>query len=251
MQDMDIIRSHSSPNRDARAGGRAIDMLVLHYTGMATGEAALQRLCDPAAKVSAHYLIEEDGRVFSLVPEDLRAWHAGVSSWRGAGDINSCSIGIELVNPGHAYPGYAGGYRPFPEAQMLALVALSKAIVARHGIPAARVLGHSDIAPARKTDPGELFDWRRLATAGVGVWPRLRAEPQLMETLSLDDRGPEVQAMKARLQGYGYGIAVSDIFDEETRLVVEAFQRHFRPSGVTGAADAETRAILAALAALA
>ena len=146
-----------SPNHDDR-GGAAIDMLVLHYTGMKTAEAALERLCDPAAKVSAHYTIDEDGTVYAHVPEARRAWHAGVSFWAGATDINSRSIGIELVNPGHEF-----GYRDFPDAQIAALITLCHGILLRHPIPSARVLGHSDVAPARKEDPGELFPWERLA----------------------------------------------------------------------------------------
>src|SRR5262249_6695143 len=143
-----------------------IDMLVLHYTGMRTGEAALERLCDPVAKVSSHYLVEEDGTTWRLVPEEKRAWHAGVSFWAGERDINDFSIGIELVNPGHEF-----GYRPFPEAQMQALEALARDIVDRHAIRPHRVVGHSDVAPTRKTDPGELFDWARLARKGIGLWP--------------------------------------------------------------------------------
>src|SRR3954467_5121679 len=153
-----------SPNHDDR-GGAAIDMLVLHYTGMQTAEPALARLCDPAAKVSAHYTIDEDGTVYAHVPEDRRAWHAGVSHWAGISNVNARSIGIELVNPGHEY-----GYREFPEAQIAALIELCGGILQRHPIPAARVLGHSDVAPARKEDPGELFPWQRLAKAGIGVW---------------------------------------------------------------------------------
>ena len=155
-----------SPNHDARPAGKPIDILLLHYTGMRDAEAALRRLTDPAAKVSSHYLIDEDGATYRLVDEGRRAWHAGVSYWGGERDINGVSIGIELVNPGHEF-----GYRPFPQPQMEALVELGRAILARHPIPPARVLGHSDVAPTRKTDPGELFDWRALAEAGIGLWP--------------------------------------------------------------------------------
>ena len=154
-----------SPNQDDRDGA-GIDMLVLHYTGMPSGAAAIDRLCDPAAKVSAHYTVDEDGTVYAHVPEARRAWHAGVSHWAGAANINSRSIGIELVNPGHEF-----GYRPFPEAQIAALTTLCHGILLRHPIPSWRVLGHSDVAPARKDDPGELFPWKRLAEAGIGLWP--------------------------------------------------------------------------------
>ncbi len=155
-----------SPNHDARPAGGAVDILVLHYTGMKTADEALARLCDPAAKVSAHYTIGRDGRVFAHVPEDRRAWHAGVSFWAGETNVNARSIGIELVNPGHEF-----GYAPFPEAQIASLIDLAHGIVTRHPIPPRRVLGHSDVAPARKMDPGELFPWRHLAEFGIGLWP--------------------------------------------------------------------------------
>ncbi|MGB1547820.1 MAG: N-acetylmuramoyl-L-alanine amidase, partial [Alphaproteobacteria bacterium] len=160
------VLEHPSPNHEPRPEGAAIDTLILHYTGMKTAEAALARLCDPATKVSAHYLIDETGRIYALVPEERRAWHAGEACWQGETNLNDRSVGIELVNPGHEF-----GYRPFPEAQMAALEALLQEILARHPIPAERVLGHSDVAPGRKTDPGELFDWARLARAGIGCWP--------------------------------------------------------------------------------
>lgn len=153
-----------SPNFGERAGGVNPSLVILHYTGMRTAEEALARMCDPAAEVSAHYCIDEDGTLYRLVPEDKRAWHAGVSIWKGETDINSHSIGIELVNPGHEW-----GYRPFTEAQYEALIPLLQDIMARYGIPPANVLGHSDVAPGRKTDPGELFDWARLAAAGVAL----------------------------------------------------------------------------------
>ena len=158
-----------SPNHNDRVDGR-IKYLILHYTGMATGKEALERLCDEQAAVSAHYLIEEDGQVFSLVEEQRRAWHAGVSKWEGDDDINDLSIGTEIVNSGHPYPGYDSVYGPFTEAQMDALIPMAKAIIKRHNINACHVLGHSDVAWRRKIDPGELFDWRRLAENGVGCW---------------------------------------------------------------------------------
>ena len=217
-----------SPNHDARPEGLAVDILLLHYTGMESGEAALERLCDPAAKVSAHYCVEEDGRVFQLVGEDRRAWHAGVASWCGARDINARSIGIEIVNPGHEF-----GYRPFPAAQTAAVIALSKAVLSRHPIPMPRVLGHSDVAPLRKEDPGELFDWPGLAEAGVGLWPP--------DDSAIGGDLPEDKVAGA-LTAIGYGFV-----DEDLPAVIRAFQRHYRPSAITGEADAETRRRLAAL----
>jgi len=206
-----------SPNFQPRPAGTKIDMLVIHYTGMQSAGAALERLCDPAAEVSAHYLIDEAGEVFALVDEENRAWHAGVSSWRGSGGVNSRSIGIELVNPGHEF-----GYRPFPAAQMTALADLAQGIVARWQIPARNVVGHSDVAPRRKQDPGELFDWYWLAQRGIGLWPR-PGQPEGEATLLLAE--------------YGY-----DTADPEAALV--AFQRHFRPLSCDGVADAETLALL-------
>jgi len=200
-------------------------MLVLHYTGMPDGASALERLCDPAAKVSAHYVIEEDGRVFALVDESRRAWHAGAGTWRGEGDINSRSIGIELVNPGHEF-----GYRPFPVAQIDALVDLAHGILARHPIPPRNVVAHADIAPTRKEDPGELFPWQGLAEIhGIGLWPC--GEPV---------EPPPLPVILAGLAHYGY-----DVTDPTAALV--AFQRHFRPWSLTGTADPETCGRLRAL----
>jgi N-acetylmuramoyl-L-alanine amidase len=164
---MQII-PHPSPNQNARPGG--VDMLILHYTGMKTAAEALARLCDPAAEVSAHYMIDEDGTIYALVPEHRRAWHAGISYWRGRENLNDVSIGIEIVNPGHQW-----GYRPFPERQIDALAELCRAILSRHPIPPENVVGHSDVAPDRKQDPGELFPWRHLAAQGIGVWPASEA----------------------------------------------------------------------------
>ena len=160
------MTARRSPNFDARLDGQAVDMLVFHYTGMSSRDDALDRLCNPAAKVSAHYVIDENGAVTALVNETKRAWHAGVAGWRGVRDVNGASIGVELVNPGHEY-----GYRPFPEAQMAACEALALDILSRWPIPPRNVVGHSDVATGRKTDPGELFDWARLAAAGIGLWP--------------------------------------------------------------------------------
>ena len=234
-----------SPNHDARPGGTAVDLLLLHYTGMPTGAAALGRLCDPAAKVSAHYVIEEDGRTFALVPEAERAWHAGQAYWQGATDINARSIGIELVNPGHEW-----GYRPFPEAQMQALLGLAKAIVVRHRIPPERVLGHSDVAPSRKEDPGGLFDWRRLAGTGLGLWP---ADDFVISVqapvLAAGTSGPAVFDLQLALAAIGYQVEGTASFDPGTEQAVIAFQRHFRPSRIDGVADQETASLIHHLAA--
>jgi N-acetylmuramoyl-L-alanine amidase len=229
-----------SPNHDTR-GASPIDMLVLHYTGMQTGEAALARMCDPAAKVSAHYMIEEDGRVFHLVPEDRRAWHAGVSCWRGQRDVNARSIGIELVNPGHEF-----GYRDFPDAQIAALVVLARGILDRHPIPARNVVGHSDVAPARKTDPGERFPWRALAAAGIGLWPREVRLPGMTQSGASDQA---IQTAQINLARIGYTIDITRILDETTHQVVIAFQRRFRPQRVDGLLDDQTTALIAAVAA--
>ncbi|HXV25441.1 MAG TPA: N-acetylmuramoyl-L-alanine amidase [Alphaproteobacteria bacterium] len=222
----------SSPNSDARPEGRAIDMLVLHYTGMESASAALARLCDPGAKVSAHYMIDEDGTVYRLVAEERRAWHAGISAWEGERNVNDRSIGIELVNPGHEF-----GYRPFPEPQMAVLTRLARAILFRHTIQPWRVLGHSDVAPIRKQDPGELFPWARLAEAGIGLWVDYCAEGET----------PPVKVVQALLAEYGYDCPETGIADEPTRLVVTAFQRHFRPERVDGLIDLETAVRIAAL----
>jgi N-acetylmuramoyl-L-alanine amidase len=195
-------------------------MLILHYTGMSTAEAALDRLCDPASEVSAHYLVEEDGTAWHLVPDDRRAWHAGRAFWAGETDINSRSIGIELANPGHEH-----GYRPFPDAQMTALEQLCQDVLSRFPIRSHLVLGHADIAPGRKLDPGELFDWQRLAAAGVGLWPEADGGPAGMLAESGD--------FAADMRRYGY--------ENDSVEAVAAFQRHFRPAAVTGIADMETR----------
>ncbi|MFN4283318.1 MAG: N-acetylmuramoyl-L-alanine amidase [Alphaproteobacteria bacterium] len=225
-----------SPNHDDRAPGTRVELLIVHYTGMPTADGARVRLCDAEAKVSSHYLIDEAGEVFRLVPEDRRAWHAGAGAWRGATDVNSRSIGVELANPGHEH-----GYRPFPPAQMAAFALLARGILARHPIPARGVLGHSDTAPARKTDPGELFDWRGLAADGIGVWPDLAAKPAPgPATLALGASGDAVRDLQAKLAAYGYQIAADGLFGTATEQVVTAFQRHFRPWRVDGQIDDET-----------
>ncbi len=223
-------------------------MLVLHYTGMPSAEGALRWLCDARSKVSCHWFVFEDGRIVRVVDEDRRAWHAGVSSWRGAENLNDRSIGIEIANPGHEH-----GYRPFPEAQVAAVVDLCADIVARHGIPARNVLAHSDVAPLRKEDPGELFPWDRLAEAGVGhlVAPSPVRGGRFFQA---GDRGPPVEALQSMLALYGYGAPVSGTYCDTTTAVVRAFQRHFRPARVDGVADVSTietlHRLLAALPAL-
>jgi len=227
-----------SPNHEARAAGKTVDILLLHYTGMQTAEGALAWLVDPASKVSAHYLIDERGRIAQLVDEDRRAWHAGASFWAGERDINSRSIGIEIANPGHEF-----GYRPFPDAQIEATIALCRDVVSRHPIPAERVLAHSDVAPQRKDDPGELFPWRRLHEAGVGHW----VEPApIVEgpVLTRGDAGEAVSVLRNRFREYGYGLRADSHFDADATSVVTAFQRHFRPDRVDGIADPSTVATL-------
>ncbi len=214
-----------SPNQDDRPAGAVIDILVIHYTGMADGQEAVQRLRDPAAKASAHYLIDEAGRVVPLVAEERRAWHAGRSRWRGRGQVNDRSIGIELVNPGHQL-----GYRDFPPPQMESLQRLAGEILARHPIPPRNLVGHSDIAPARRQDPGELFDWPGLARAGIGLWPDdvpARTVPRAFEVADF-------------LARFGYGTA-------DKAAALSAFQLHFRPRRVDGLADDETVQRLARL----
>jgi N-acetylmuramoyl-L-alanine amidase len=222
------VRLQPSPNADVRPGGCSVDLLVLHYTGMPSAEAALARLIDPTAKVSAHYLIDEDGTLVALVPETARAWHAGVSSWQGQSHLNDRSIGIELVNPGHEW-----GYRPFTEPQYAACIGLCRAVLRRWRIPARRVLAHSDIAPERRQDPGELFDWARLATAGIGLWPKPG-----------HGRPRSVARLQAGLAEVGYPVPRHGRLDPATRLVIAAFQRHFRPERVDGDPDQGTRAQL-------
>jgi N-acetylmuramoyl-L-alanine amidase len=223
-----------SPNFNERL--HPLDMLVLHYTGMKDGPSALARMRDPEAEVSAHYMVEEDGTVFGLVPEDRRAWHAGKSWWRGDDDLNSRSIGIEIVNPGHEW-----GYRPFPDVQIDAVIELCQGILSRWPIPQNRIVAHSDIAPDRKEDPGELFPWKELAAAGVGLWPDLPpAERVAPIGLRLGDRGEQVTSLQRNLSEIGYRIDLSGRFDATTEAVVRAFQRRWRPATVTGQGDLAT-----------
>lgn len=221
-----------SPNHGPRPDGVEVDMLILHYTGMTTGAAALDRLTDPTTEVSAHYLVEEDGRVFWLVDEARRAWHAGVSHWAARDRLNDVSIGVEIVNPGHEW-----GLKPFPEAQIAAVIALCQGILARWPIPPARVLAHSDIAPRRKQDPGELFPWARLASAGVGLWPASAPASAAGPT-------PDRATAARLLADLGYLI---DDDPETLSAVIAAFQRRFRPWAVDGVLDAECASLARAL----
>ena len=214
-----------SLNRDPRPAGVPVDMLILHYTGMQSAGAAITRLRDPASRVSSHYVVDEDGTVWRLVPEDLRAWHAGVSHWRGATGLNDRSVGIEIVNPGHEW-----GYRPFPALQMAAVCGLCLGILSRHPIPARNVVGHSDVAADRKQDPGELFDWLSLARNGVGLWPASEPAPPLGEA--------EAAAALAEI---GYDPAL------EQAAALRAFQRHWRQEAITGEADEPMRSRLRAI----
>jgi len=215
-------------------------MLVLHYTGMQSGEAALARLRDPAAEVSSHYMVEEDGRVFRLVSEERRAWHAGKSSWRGETDVNGASIGVEVVNPGHEF-----GYRPYAEAQIASVINLLGDIRSRWTIEDVNIVGHADVAPDRKEDPGELFPWKRLAEAGHGLWAEPPAAPGA--PLNEGEESAGVFALQAGFTRLGYDSAPSGRFDIHTAAVVRAFQRHWRPERVDGVADGETRARLIGL----
>jgi N-acetylmuramoyl-L-alanine amidase len=232
-----VSRVLPSPNFGSRKG-QPVDLLLLHYTGMATRELALQRLCDPAAEVSCHYVVDEEGRIFQLVREADRAWHAGRGEWAGHRDLNSCSLGVEIVNGGHDF-----GLPAYPEAQISAVIALCCDLVKRYSIDARRVLAHSDIAPERKRDPGEKFPWDRLAAAGVGHW--VTPEPLAGgRFFAQGDVGPPVEALQALFAAYGYGLAVDGVFGAQTHAVVMAFQRHFRPARVDGVADASTLATL-------
>ena len=229
-----VDQVRASPNHQPRRGVARPDILLLHYTGMATTQAALERLCDPAAEVSSHYVVFEDGRIVQLVPESRRAFHAGESAWEGSTDINSRSIGIEIGNKGHDF-----GCPEFPEAQIAAVIALCRDIVARWAIAPWHVLAHSDVAPSRKRDPGEAFPWARLAAAGVGLW----VEPAAIakgEALNPGDHGEDVAALQELLADYGYGITPNGDFDTVTQDIVAAFQRHFRPARVDGIADVST-----------
>jgi N-acetylmuramoyl-L-alanine amidase len=237
-----VAEVKASPNHSERRGGASPDMIVLHYTGMRDSKAALARLCSATSEVSAHYVVMEDGHIVQCVPEERRAWHAGQSSWAGETDINSCSIGIEIANPGHEF-----GYPDFPRRQIAAVIALCRSILTRHRIRADRILAHSDVAPARKQDPGEKFPWRLLHDSGIGLWVKPTPIVNGGRIFVLGDRDPEVDTLRASLRSLGYGIEKSGGYDAETMAVVAAFQRHFRPAKVDGIADVSTVATLRAV----
>lgn len=226
---------HPSPNFEPRKGGRRPDMLLLHYTGMTSCEKAIEWLAQPGSGVSCHYVVARDGCITQLVAEEMRAWHAGVSRWAGETDINSCSIGIEIDNPGHEL-----GYLDFSESQMCAVEALARDIVGRWAIRPERVLAHSDVAPIRKIDPGEKFDWARLARVGVGHW----VEPVPLRAgdagIGPGYGGQLIAEIQDMLRRYGYGIESSGHYDPHTVAVVRAFQCHFRPARVDGRLDQST-----------
>jgi N-acetylmuramoyl-L-alanine amidase len=228
-----LITDLPSPNQDDRP--LPVDMLILHYTGMQSAQAAIDRLRDPAAKVSSHYVVDEDGAIYRLVAEEQRAYHAGISYWRGRTALNDCSIGIEIVNPGHEW-----GYRPFPDAQMQAVRSLCLEILARHAIPARNVVGHSDVAPNRKQDPGELFPWRWLAGQGVGLWADVPGADQTA------CGAPEIAYLRDRMAELGYD-STNLRHADHLATTVTAFQRHWRPEAVTGVPDTGTLARLRAL----
>jgi N-acetylmuramoyl-L-alanine amidase len=235
--DSPLAEALPSPNYGLRQG-REPHAIVLHYTGMATGAAALERLRDPKSEVSAHYVVEEDGRIFQLVHEAYRAWHAGKSFWADETDMNAVSIGIEIVNGGHDFdlPAY-------PDAQIEAVIALCRDIIRRCGILPENILAHSDIAPDRKADPGELFPWAKLASAGVGRY--VLPHPIGPDAgLNIGDEGAEVWDLQRKLVAYGYGLEVTGVYDDKTGKVITAFQRHFRPARVDGRADVSTRKTL-------
>jgi len=239
-----VIKRHPSPNFDKRAC--AISQIILHYTDMSDCDAALARLCDAAAKVSAHYLIRRDGHIFHLVDEAARAWHAGVSYWRGEADINSASIGIELDHDGHK----DGKMDAFPEVQMAALITLLQEVTAQHAIAPQNILGHSDIAPGRKIDPGEAFDWAALHKAGFGLWvDNVKTEDVLPLATGSEDKA--VVPLQKALAAIGYQITADGRYGPQTRAVISAFQRHFRPAKIDGIADAETQTLVYAICRLA
>ncbi|WP_431319819.1 N-acetylmuramoyl-L-alanine amidase [Rhizobium sp. YTU87027] len=223
-----------SPNHGERADGRKPNMILLHYTGMPTPEGALEWLCRDESQVSSHYFVGEDGAVLQLVPEERRAWHAGKSYWQGETDINSLSIGIEIANAGHP-----GGLPEYPQEQIRAVIELCRDCGQRWSIAPERVLGHSDVAPIRKVDPGEKFPWSELHRAGIGHW----VEPAPISGgrfFQRGDRGQPVEALQSMLSLYGYATEITGEFSDKMAGEVEAFQRHFRPARIDGIADFST-----------
>ncbi len=236
---MKIINT-PSPNHDERS--LPISMLILHYTGMSTGAAALERMCDPTAKVSAHYMVEEDGQVFKLVDENRRAWHAGISSWNGETNINSASIGIEIVNGGHDF-----GLPHFPDIQIKSVISLCQDVIKRNNISDFGIVAHSDIAPTRKQDPGEKFPWARLADAGIGIWPEVKTTDQRILIDTQDADGKYIRRAQAALSFLGYDIETTSRSNGTTLSVIQAFQRRYRPTKIDGQMDVQTMAILTLL----
>lgn len=226
---------YPAANVESRRDGLHPSLLVLHYTGMRSARAAIEYLARADSKVSCHYVIDEVGRITQMVAESERAWHAGLSSWHGATDINSLSIGIEIQNPGHEH-----GYPRFPAAQMRAVAVLSRDICARNGLPPEAVLAHSDVAPARKIDPGEKFDWQLLADEGVGHWVRPARIRASDAGDGLGATGSHIAEAQLLLSRYGYGIEPTGAIDTATEFVLKAFQRHFRPRRVDGRLDRST-----------
>jgi N-acetylmuramoyl-L-alanine amidase len=230
-----------SPNFGTRKDGKAISAIVLHYTGMVSGKAAEDWLCNDDSEVSSHYLVHEDGHIVQMVAEADRAWHAGKSYWKGEHDLNSISVGIEIVNPGHVL-----GYRAFPTRQINAVIRLCRGVILRHQIAPNMVLAHSDIAPGRKIDPGELFPWDRLAANGMGHY--VEAQPiRGGRFFALGDKGQPVEALQSMLALFGFDMPVNGVFDTLTQKNVTAFQRHHRREKIDGIADASTIKTLHAL----
>jgi N-acetylmuramoyl-L-alanine amidase len=236
-----VAEVRPSPNHGERKGV-VPDMIVLHYTGMLNGQEAINFLCSPASRASAHYVVLEDGAVAQLVAESRRAWHAGTSAWAGETDINSCSIGIEIANPGHEH-----GYIAFPKRQIAAVIALCRSIFTRYPIPPERVLAHSDVAPARKQDPGEKFPWQLLAASGIGLWVKPAPIGKGGPIFTLGDTNPAIEEVQYLLAQYGYDVSPMGYFDAGTRNAVAAFQRHFRQQRVDGIIDVSTIMTLKAL----
>ena len=231
-----------SPNCDARNANSPIDTLIMHYTGMQSADEALTRMCDSQAEVSAHYMVDEDGTVYQLVEGDQRAWHAGISHWRGREGLNHTSIGIEIVNPGHEF-----GYAPFPKEQMDEVIELTKTLLARYPIEPRNIIGHSDIAPERKEDPGELFDWAWLAREGIGLFPDMSDAPANIALLQEGDDGERVTRLQKNLAKYGYGIACDGNYGTKTASVAKAFKRHFCPDVLNTSWDSTAEHALQAL----
>jgi N-acetylmuramoyl-L-alanine amidase len=237
-----VAEVRASPNHNERSNGMMPDMIILHYTGARDTEAAIRYLCTPGSEVSSHYVVLQDGFIIQLVPESRRAWHGGVSSWAGESDLNSRSIGIEIDNPGHEH-----GYPDFPRRQIAAVTALCRSILTRHDVPGDRVLAHSDVAPARKLDPGEKFPWKLLAQSGIGLWVKPAPLKQGGPIYVLGETDPAIEEVQRLLARFGYGVVAAGYLDSATRDAVAAFQRHFRPMRIDGVVDGSTIATLWAL----